>query len=304
MKSYPKTPVIISILLLMVFQNLSSKVLEIGIKDSLDIIIQEQLHKTVFYKRDQIKVNEEDVLKAVDAFPAFGVYKDTYFSTGIPLNKSIDRNTADALFQISIRHRLTKSRLPFNSFLYLTYTQKSFWNIYAESAPFRDTNYNPSLGVGKYIIHNNLLKGAAFLQLEHESNGKDGIDSRSWNMVSFSAKYFYNLQTSLGFKVWIPIVDGDENKDLVDYKGIFTLSGNYITKDSKWWLSAELNPRQGFGNINTVVTAAFKVSKNSNQYIYARFFNGKGDSLLDYNKYDINLRVGFCIKPDFGSIFN
>lgn len=279
------------------------KAQSIAANDSLTLLIEKRLEESVFYKKNQLVVNEEDILTYVDAMPAFAVYRDIYFTTGVPLNRKITSNTADALFQISIRHRLTKSRLPFNTFLYLTYTQKSFWNIYAESAPFRDSNYNPALGLGKYIIHNNTLKGSAFLQFEHESNGRDGEESRSWNMISLSSKYFFNMQLSLGVKVWIPIVDGEENEDLVDYRGIGTLSANYITKDQMWWFSSEITPRKGFGNANTTLTAAFKVSKSSNQYIYARFYNGKGDSLLDYDRYDMNIRVGFCIKPDFGSIF-
>ena len=107
----------------------------------------------------------------------------------------------------------------------------------------------------------------------------------------------------MGAKAWIPIVDGKENRDLIDYKGIATFSVNYITKDTRWWFSAEVNPRKGFGNINTILTAAVKVSGKSNQYLYARFFDGRGESLLDYKKYNMNIRVGFCIKPDFGSIF-
>jgi len=293
----------IIILLFIQFIILPGRAQEITGNDSIDNIIRSKTDQTPFYKRQEFQVDEEDVLKVIDALPAFGVFKDTYFTTGIPLSQKIDRNSADVLFQISIRHRITKSRLPFNTFLFLTYTQRSFWDIYADSAPFRDNNYNPALGLGKYIIHNNIFKGTAFLQLEHESNGRDGKESRSWNMMSFAIKYYYNLQLSFGLKVWIPFVDGGENKDLLDYRGLGTFTANYVTKDMKWWLSAELNPRKGFGNVNTVVTASFRVSKNSNQYIYARFYNGKGDSLLDYNKYDMNIRVGFCIKPDFRSIF-
>ena len=271
--------------------------------DNIDSYFEKRMKSANLFKLDNIEVNEEELLKMVDALPAFGVYKDTYFTTGIPLDRTITNNTADVLFQISIRHRITRSRLPFNSFLYLTYTQKSFWNLYAESSPFRDTNYNPSIGVGKYIIHKNKLKGAAFFQLEHESNGRDGEESRSWNMISLSTKFFFNMQLSLGAKVWLPIVDGENNSDLTDYKGYGSLSINYITKRKKWWLAADITPRKGFGNANTLLTAGYKVSRNANQYIYAQFFNGRGESLLDYNKYEMNFRLGFCIKPDFGSIF-
>jgi len=272
-------------------------------KDSIEALIKKHLDENPFYKKDQIILNEEEALNKIDELPAFGVYKDTYFTTGIPLDRKIDENSADVLFQVSVRHRLTKSRLPFNTFLYLTYTQKSFWNLYAESAPFKDNNYNPGLGLGKYIIHNNVYKGTVFLQIEHESNGKDGDNSRSWNMISLSSKYYYNLQLFFGLKLWIPIVDGDNNKNLVDYRGIGNFSVDYVTKNGRWWLSAELNPRKGFGNVNTILTAGFKVSKKDNQYLYARFYNGKGDSLLDYDRYCMNLRIGFCIKPDFGNVF-
>jgi len=219
-----------------------------------------------------MEMNESDLIKLVDMQPSFAVFKDIYFTTGIPLNTKVNRNNADAMFQISIRQRLTKSVLPFNSFAFLTYTQKSFWDIYAESAPFRDTNYNPGIGVGRYIIKNGKLYGTAFLQIEHESNGRDGKESRSWNSLSFSTKYFFNPTLTLGAKIWIPFVDGDENKDLIDYKGLGYISVNYLSKDTKWWVSAELNPRKGFGNVNTTITASFLLSKNHNQYLYKTRF--------------------------------
>lgn len=271
--------------------------------DSIDHILRAHIKETPFYKEQQIETDEESALKIIDNLPAFGIFRDTYFTTGIPLNQSINENTADALFQISVRHRITRSRLPFNTFLFITYTQKSFWDIYAKSSPFRDNNYNPAIGLGKYIIHDNKFKGTAFLQIEHESNGKDSIDSRSWNMISLSIKYFFNLQLSVGCKIWIPFVDGEHNEDLLDYRGCGVFSLNYIAKDFRWWFSADINPRKGFGNANTTFTAGYKVSEKSNQYAFVRFYNGVGDSLLDYKKYNMNIRVGFCIKPDFGSVF-
>lgn len=273
------------------------------VNDSVRQIMENQFLNNNPYKRHVMEINEEDIIKMADAQSAFGVYKDTYFTTGVPLRGNINKNTADAMFQISVRQRITKSHLPFNSFLYFTYTQKSFWDIYAHSSPFRDTNYNPSLGLGKYIIDKNKLMGAVFMQVEHESNGKDGDDSRSWNMISLSVKYLFNLQTFFTVKTWLSIVDRENNKDLLDYRGFGYASFTYLTKDLRWWITADVNPRKGFGNANTTLTAAFKVFKMHNQYMYFRFYNGKGDSLLDYNKYDMNIRIGFCIKPDFRSIF-
>ena len=47
----------------------------------------------------------------------------------------------EAVFQLSAKHRIFKTRF------YFAYTQISFWQAYDEnnSAPFRETNYNPDL---------------------------------------------------------------------------------------------------------------------------------------------------------------
>lgn len=276
-------------------------------QENNEIILPDTVGKTIsvspVYKRQDIEISEDKLIHILDAQPSFAVYKDVFIVTGIPLHEKITRNTADAMFQLSVRQRITKSKLPFNTFAYITYTQKSFWNVYAKSCPFRDNNYNPGIGLGKYIIKDNKLKGTFFAQIEHESNGKDSLESRSWNYLSFAIKYFYNPRLALGAEIWIPYVDGENNKDLLDYRGLGVFSINYISPKHKWWFAAELNPRKGFGNVNTTLTVAFQVSKNHNQYLYARFYNGKGDSLIDYNKYEMNIRFGFCIKPDFHSAY-
>lgn len=268
--------------------------------DSLRKVIKEEF-RVASYRDRGINVDESEIIKLMDRMPSFGIYKDTYFVTGIPLNQQITRNTADAVFQISIRQRLTKSILPFNSFLYLTYTQKSFWDVYRESSPFRDNNYNPGIGIGKYIIEKNQLRGGILVAFEHESNGREEKESRSWNYISINGKYFINMLLSIGFKVWIPYVDGGENKDLLEHRGLGTISFNAITGNRKWWITTELTPRKGWGNINTVASLGYKPSGKMNQSFFLRFSDGVGESLLNYNKYSTNLRIGICIKPDFYS---
>lgn len=270
--------------------------------DSLRHLYEEAMKDRNIFKPHQLQISEEDAIKLADKLPAFSVYKDTYFVTGVPLNKEITSNTADATFQVSIRQRLTKSILPFKTFAYLTYTQKSFWDIYAKSSPFRDTNYNPGVGLGKYLFYNNKLTGAIFAQIKHESNGRDEKDSRSWNYLSLSMKYFFNTRFNIAGEFWIPYVDGGNNKDLLDYRGLGYVAINYISDKHRWWLSAELNPKKDFG-VNTVLSAGFRISESSNQYLFVRFFQGYGESLLDYNKYTMNVRAGICIKPDFYNIF-
>lgn len=255
------------------------------------------------FKYRTIRSSEKEVVEIMDRIPAFGAYRDNFFVTGIPLNKNVTNSSADALFQVSIRQRLTKTVLPFNTFAYLTYSQKSFWNIYRESSPFRDINYNPGIGLAKVFISKGQLLGSGAIQLMHESNGKEGENSRSWNYVNLTAKYYINLHLNISGELWIPYVDGGSNKDLLDYKGFGKMSINCTDNTRKWWLELQLNPRKGFGNINTTASISFKLSKSFNQYVFLRFQDGYADSFLDYNKYSMSLRVGICIKPDFYNIY-
>ena len=232
--------------------------------------------------------------------------KDNYFITGNALNKKINAENADVKYQISFRQRVTNSYLPFNTFVFISYTQKSFWNIYKESSPFRDTNFNPGIGIGRYLISDdNNYMGSVFLQLEHESNGKDSIQSRSWDYASVSGKYYFNDRLFFRAKVWLPLVllMDNTNTDLITYKGYGNFSVDYRSKNERWWFNANVTPRRNFITMNTTVSAAFRVSEKFNQYLFFELYNGRGDSLLEYKDYDLKLRVGICIKPDFFSVF-
>jgi len=250
-----------------------------------------------------IHISEKEVIRAVEKLPPFAVYQDLFLITGVPLNEEINKTTADAVFQISFRQRLTKSVLPFKLFAYFTYTQKSFWDIYMDSRPFRDSNYNPGIGLGRYLVYKNQLVGGVFIQLKHESNGRDEEESRSWNYLDLTAKYYFNPRLNITGEIWIPFSKGTENKDLIDYKGLGQLSFNYVSHEQKWWLSADLNQRKKVGNVNTTLSLGYILSKDTNLYLFSRFYNGYAESLLDYNKYTMNIRVGICIKPDFYSIY-
>lgn len=267
-----------------------------------DLLIRERVLK----ERSSLEISEEEVRSKLDSTHSFGILKDTYFITGNPLNKEINVDNADVKYQISFRQRLTNSYLPFNTFIFISYTQKSFWNIYKKSSPFLDTNFNPGIGLGRYLISDdNNYMGSVFVQLEHESNGKDSLDSRSWDFMSASGKYYFNDRLFFRAKAWLPLflLMEDTNTDLLRYKGYANFSVDYRTKNERWWFNANVTPRRNFITMNTNLSAAFRVSKKFNQYLFFELYNGRGDSLLDYKEYDLKLRVGMCIKPDFFSVF-
>ena len=248
-------------------------------------------------KPNYMPINQSEMLEKFRKQPSFGICHDNYFITGAPTNKKVNSSTADIKFQISIRQLLFKNLLPRNQILALTYTQKSFWNIYEQSAPFADNNYNPGLSLSRPITHNGALIGFSSIAFEHESNGKDSLDNRSCNSFVLSGVYFFNDLFSTQIKVWGGWLS-DENKDLYSkYRGYGLMAINYRSQHDKIWCSIVINPRDRFKSFNTQMEISYKPSSNTNQYIFLQWYNGYGESLLEYNQYTSMIRVGICLKP-------
>ena len=254
--------------------------------------------------KSQEKIDVDSIIHDFDNRPAFGPYKDTYFVMGTALNHKPTEYNSNVKFQISFRHRLTKSVLPFHSHLFLAYSQKAIWNVFEESLPFHDLNFNPGIGVQHLVVHNGKLVGHATIMLEHESNGRDGEASRSWNKVSFGYAAVIDPRMEVYAKAWIPIIDGQQNKDILKYSGIFQMGTQYISSNKRWVVDLTLVKRQGWDlNFNTILNVGFQLSKRRNQYLMLHFYDGYGENMLDYNKYHCNLRVGLLIRPTFFSDF-
>lgn len=247
--------------------------------------------------------NTDSVRAVLDKAPYFSLFKDNYFVGGLPIgNKPTSRNS-DVKFQLSISQRLTKSKLPFDTYLFLQYTQKAFWNVFQESLPMRDLNFNPGIGLGHLIIHKNKYIGKGYIMVEHESNGKDSIYSRSWNKITVAAALLLNKNWEIQFKGWVPIIDGGENKDILKYNGIFQIAANYRTNNKRLNCGVILTQRKAWFGYNTQLELSYKFNNNENQYLFVQYYNGYGENLLEYNKYKSMLRIGFVIKPQDFSIY-
>ena len=115
-------------------QNLEYKEIESQETNSIE---------TNWMKPNYLPIDQSSILESYKREPSFGICHDNYFITGAPINKEINKSTADIKFQISIRQLLFKNLLPRNQILALTYTQKSFWNIY-ETSDRKSTRLNSS----------------------------------------------------------------------------------------------------------------------------------------------------------------
>lgn len=260
------------------------------------------LHAQIVKFEDDNKMNADSVRREYDNGPYFTLYKDNYFVGGVTLGSKITRYNSDVKFQISISQRLTKSSLPFNTYLFLFYNQKVFWNVFEKSMPVRDFNFNPGLGLSKLLIVKDRIVGKASVLIEHESNGRDSLNSRSWNKVSFCGSFFISPQFMIHAKYWIPIIDGENNRDILKYSGIYQNGIQVMSRNKKLGFAVTLIKRSGWNfNFNTVVELNYHMSNKANQYLFLQYYNGYGESLLDYKQYHSRLRFGIVIKPKWFS---
>lgn len=251
---------------------------------------------------DNSSVNSDSIREEFDKGPYFGLYKDNYFIFGTALGQRPTRENTNVKFQISIAQKLTKTTLPWNTYLYLFYTQKVFWNVLEDSMPMTDLNFNPGIGIAKPMFWRNRYIGKVSLVLEHESNGRDGEDSRSWNKVTLGGSIVIDPTLMVHGKIWIPIIDGMHNKDILNYCGIYQAGISYMTPNRRFGASIITVKRKSWKlNYNTIVELNYRIWKNDNQYFFLQYYNGYGEGLLDYNKFHSQVRVGIVIKPTFFS---
>lgn len=240
----------------------------------------------------------DSVLRDFSNQPYFGLYKDNYFIFGPSVGPKPTKENTNIKFQISIAQRLTRSTLPWGTYLYLFYSQKCFWNVLENSMPMTDLNFNPGIGLTKPLFVKNRYIGKMSLIVEHESNGRDSIQSRSWNKISLAAHIYVTPNLMVHGKVWIPIVDGENNRDLLKYAGIFQTGFQVMSNDRRFTGGVVLTKRQGWNlNFNTTLEFCWRIFKGDNQYFFVQYYNGYGEGLLAYKEFHSQLRAGICIKP-------
>ena len=246
--------------------------------------------------------DSDSLRRMFDQEPYFSLYRDNYFTAGTTLGSKPTSKNSDIKFQVSIAQRITKSVLPFNSYFFIFYNQKVFWNVFENSMPVHDFVFNPGIGFSKLLISKNRVVGKASLLIEHESNGKDSINSRSWNRISLCGSIYISPQFMIHAKYWIPIIDGTHNKDIMRYSGIFQNGIQVMSRDKRYGMAITVVKRQGWNlSFNTIIELNYRLFKQENQYLFLQYYNGYGESLIDYNKYHSRLRVGFVIKPKWFS---
>lgn len=201
-------------------------------------------------------------------------------------------------FQVSLKLNLWDEILGSNSQLMAAYTQKSFWQMYnAElSSLFRETNYEPEVFINKDLSYDFLGFNLSSAQLGfvHQSNGRSQLLSRSWNRV-YGNFVLQKDNFALSVKPWYRIredYEDDDNPDIQDYLGKYELGMFYRWRGSEFTaLIRNLSAKEHSASYQ--VGWQIPISKDINFYI--EYFNGYGESLIDYNYRNETVGMGFTV---------
>lgn len=231
----------------------------------------------------------------------FSAFEPVYFADG--------SNGANlARFQLSFKYRMTLADNPdslaFFDNLYFGYTQTSIWDIREDSSPFHDTSYMPQLfyyvpDIGRHgsvVTRTGMMAG-----VQHESNGRDGPESRSIDIVylrpSWDIGDLTGYHLTVAPKVYYYLEKSD-NDDIQKYRGYADLLVKYGSPDG-WQVAAMLRKgtKSWYGSIDTQVTypLARLIGPGWGGYLWFGYFTGYGEDILDYNQKRWIARIGLSL---------
>ena len=203
-------------------------------------------------------------------------------------------------FQISLKAPIVYGLFQGRADLFAAYTNRSFWQQFNKegSAPFRDSNHEPEVWLSfkndfeLFGIRNSVIRTG----FAHQSNGQSGALSRSWNRI-YADFIFEQGNWYYSFKPWWRIPedsDNDDNPDIEEFMGNFELGALYKAGDHCFdiMLRNNLNFDDNYGAIQ--FGWSFPLSEHMRGYI--QWFNGYGESLIDYNSHSNSLGFGIQLS--------
>lgn len=201
-------------------------------------------------------------------------------------------------FQISLAFPIWNGILGENSVLGASYTQRSWWQLSnsEESAPFRETNYEPQIFLGWATDYQ--LAGWTLRDIEvgfnHQSNGREEPTSRSWNR-GYARLMAQNGNWQVDIKPWFRFSESDsndDNPDITKYMGYYRLKVGYALGQSVVSVNSHYNWNTGFGGAEL----GFSYPITSHVRFYTQLFSGYGESMIDYNFKQTRFGVGVMLN--------
>lgn len=234
-----------------------------------------------------------------------------YTDTDYKEYENVEYKHLEAELQVSLKLKVAENIFGLNEKYFVAYSHQAFWQIYAKSSPFRETNYSPE-GFVSFPIEDNYsmfqLRNVK-LGLAHKSNGKSETwdktkyeyhyedpnnESRSINYTYIEATLqHHSIVTDIRFWYrWPEDIKDDDNPDYEDYVGHIQVKLNYFYAKHMFCLSGRLNGIEGRGSIE----GRYSYPIGHDLYLFGKIFSGYGESLIDYNNYITKFAIGFSFS--------
>lgn len=213
-----------------------------------------------------------------------------------------ERDQLDKLevkFQLSIKTPLWENMFGSTGTLYVAYSQVAFWQAYNSkiSSPFREINFEPetfvsfNTGFDLFGMRSEIMT----IGFNHQSNGRSRPLSRSWNRIMAQLPFCAGT-TCFVLKPWFRIPESaqdDDNPSMEKYYGygeLFVVQklGEHTVS---MMLRNNLRTSQNKGAIQ--LDWSFPLHKKLRGYV--QYFNGYGESLVDYNHANNRLGIGVML---------
>lgn len=209
-----------------------------------------------------------------------------------PNNQKLDKNEFKAQLSFLVPIVRNKSILQHPLSLNMAYTQLMYWQVYAKSQYFRETNYEPELFALMILNPNTEIQ----LGFNHQSNGRGGSLERSWNRM-IAQLTFSSSDWLARFKVWTLIAQSKSsdihNPDIARFLGYGNLLLSYKWNDIT--ISGEAqNIESAFKRGFITLSASLPISTRLS--VYVQFFNGYGQSLIEYNHRTSSAGIGISLN--------
>lgn len=214
------------------------------------------------------------------------------------VTEQADLQRAEGKIQLSFKTKLAEELFGTPGDLWFGYTQVSYWQLgnQRNSSPFRETNYEPEatlmyplrLNAGDFRLR------FAGLTLNHQSNGRGGELSRSWNRLIGEVGAEYG-QWSFHARPWLRVFESDplrdDNPDIEDFAGRGELvvrrraDGHVLTLTGRHTLRGGDRSR---GSL--LFDYALPIAGALN--LHFQVFSGYGLNLIDYNHRQTTFGIG------------
>lgn len=226
-------------------------------------------------------------------YPAFLPFKENYFVLGFDTSKKPDQYSSGAKFQISMAFHLWTISSKWDVFA--VYTQRSLWDLFQRSLPFRENAFNPGLWFS--YQHSEKLK--FFFGIEHMSNGQVGSSSRSFNSANVAVIWDASSHWRLGGRAFLGYYEFDTTPHWHRYVGHFKFWTVYSAVDGRLRCTVDLIPADYFKKINFEASVSYRLSRKKTLFpsLFLQYSNAYADSMVEYTRRVSYLRLGFSVVP-------